>query len=64
MISFHNLPIEAYPDVANTYVQVITQWPGHAAEEVEQLVTIPVEVQMNGVPHLTTCAPPRCSACR
>jgi cobalt-zinc-cadmium resistance protein CzcA len=38
-ISFHNLPIEAYPDVANNYVQVITQWPGHAAEEVEQQVT-------------------------
>ena len=34
VISFHNLPIEAYPDVADTYAQVITQWPGHAAEEV------------------------------
>ena len=51
-ISFHNLPIEAYPDVANNYVQVITQWPGHAAEEVEQQVTIPVEIVMNGIPHL------------
>ena len=51
-ISFHNLPIEAYPDVANNYVQVITQWPGHAAEEVEQQVTIPVEIAMNGIPHL------------
>ncbi|MBV8895900.1 MAG: efflux RND transporter permease subunit, partial [Acidobacteriaceae bacterium] len=51
-ISFHNLPIEAYPDVANNYVQVITQWPGRAAEEVEQQVTIPVEIQMNGIPHL------------
>ena len=53
-ISFRSLPIEAYPDVANIWVQVITQWPGHAAEEVEQLVTIPVEVQMNGLLHLTS----------
>ncbi len=52
-ISFHTLPVEAYPDVADTWVQVITQWPGHAAEEVEQQVTVPVEVQCNGVAHLT-----------
>jgi heavy metal efflux system protein len=52
MVSFHNLPIEAYPDVANNYVQVITQWPGRAAEEVEQQVTIPIEIVMNGLPHL------------
>ena len=51
-IAFHNLPIEAYPDVANNYVQVITQWPGQAAEEVEQQVTIPLEIVMNGIPHL------------
>src|ERR1700683_140659 len=51
-ISFHNLPVEAYPDVANNYVQIITQWPGRAAEEVEQQVTIPVEIVMNGIPHL------------
>jgi len=51
-VSFHNLPVEAYPDVANNYVQIITQWPGRAAEEVEQQVTIPVEIQMNGLPHL------------
>src|SRR5258707_10336892 len=51
-ISFHNLPVEAYPDVANNYVQVITQWPGRAAEEVEQQVTIPLETVMNGIPHL------------
>ena len=44
-VAFHNLPVEAYPDVANNYVQVITQWPGHAAEEIEQQVTIPVEIQ-------------------
>jgi cobalt-zinc-cadmium resistance protein CzcA len=51
-ISFRNLPIEAYPDVANNYVNVITQWPGRAAEEVEQQVTIPIETVMSGLPHL------------
>ena len=51
-VSFHSLPVEAYPDVANNYVQIITQWPGRAAEEVEQQVTIPIEIQMNGIPHL------------
>src|SRR5499427_4023178 len=53
VISFERLPIEAYPDVANNYVQIITQWPGRAAEEVEQQVTIPIEIVMNGLPHLT-----------
>lgn len=53
VISFIKLPVEAYPDVANTWVQVITQWPGHAAEEVEQQVTIPVETQMNGLLRMT-----------
>jgi cobalt-zinc-cadmium resistance protein CzcA len=52
IVSFRNLPIEAYPDVANNYVQIITQWPGRAAEEVEQQVTVPLEIQMNGIPHL------------
>ena len=52
IVSFHNLPVEAYPDVANNYVQVITQWPGRAAEEVEQQVTVPIEIQMAGIPHL------------
>ena len=52
IISFHNLPVEAYPDVADKYAWVITQWPGRAAEEVEQQVTIPIEIQMNGVGHL------------
>ncbi|HLZ12669.1 MAG TPA: CusA/CzcA family heavy metal efflux RND transporter [Candidatus Acidoferrum sp.] len=51
-IAFRSLPVEAYPDVANNYVSIITQWPGRAAEEVEQQVTIPIEVQMNGIPHL------------
>src|SRR5260370_8689651 len=53
IISFHHLPIEAYPDVADTYTQIITQWPGHAAEEVEQQITVPLEVQLNGVAHMT-----------
>jgi len=53
IVSFHNLPIEAYPDVADTYAQVITQWPGHAAEEVEQQITVPLEVILNGVAHMT-----------
>src|ERR1022692_3208734 len=53
IFSFHALPIEAYPDVADTYAQVITQWPGHAAEEVEQQITVPLEVELNGVAHLT-----------
>ncbi|MET0284985.1 MAG: efflux RND transporter permease subunit, partial [Polyangiales bacterium] len=48
--SFQRLPIEAYPDVADTWVQIITQWPGHAAEEVERQITIPTERVMNGVP--------------
>jgi heavy metal efflux system protein len=51
-ISFHNLPVEAYPDVANNYVEIITQWPGISAEQIEQQVTIPIEIVMNGIPHL------------
>jgi cobalt-zinc-cadmium resistance protein CzcA len=53
VVSFHNLPVEAYPDIADNYVTVITQWPGRSAEEVEQQVTIPVEIEMNGIPHLS-----------
>ncbi len=52
-ISFHNLPVEAYPDIADNYVTVITQWPGRSAEEVEQQVTIPIEIQMAGMLHMT-----------
>jgi cobalt-zinc-cadmium resistance protein CzcA len=52
-ISFHNLPVEAYPDIADNYVTVITQWPGRSAEEVEQQVTVPIEIQMGGMPHMT-----------
>jgi cobalt-zinc-cadmium resistance protein CzcA len=54
VVSFRSLPVEAYPDVANNWVQIITQWPGRAGEEIEQQVTIPIEVQMNGIAHLTT----------
>jgi cobalt-zinc-cadmium resistance protein CzcA len=50
IISFHNLPIEAYPDVADNYVEIITQWPGISAEQIEQQITIPLETAMNGIP--------------
>ena len=50
IISFHNLPIEAYPDVADNYVEIITQWPGISAEQIEQQVTIPLETGMDGIP--------------
>ena len=53
IVSFKRLPIEAYPDIADTWVQIITQWPGHAAEEVEREITVPTEIVMNGVPHHT-----------
>ena len=49
-VAFHQLPVEAYPDVADNYVEVITQWPGISAEQVEQQVTIPLEIAMNGIP--------------
>jgi cobalt-zinc-cadmium resistance protein CzcA len=51
-VSFHQLPVEAYPDVADNYVDIITQWPGISAEQIEQQVTIPLEIVMNGVPHV------------
>ena len=50
IVAFHDLPIEAYPDVADNYVEVITQWPGISAEQIEQQVTIPLEIVMNGIP--------------
>jgi len=50
IISFNNLPIEAYPDVADNYVEIITQWPGISAEQIEQQVTIPLETSVNGIP--------------
>jgi cobalt-zinc-cadmium resistance protein CzcA len=52
IVSFKRLPIEAYPDVADNYVEIITQWPGISAEQIEQQVTIPIEVVMNGIPHV------------
>src|SRR5215468_1994365 len=52
-VSFHQLPVEAYPDVANNYVEIITQWPGISAEQIEQQVTIPLEIAMNGIPQVT-----------
>src|SRR5208283_126141 len=50
IVSFHRLPVEAYPDVANNYVDVIAQWPGISAEQIEQQVTVPIETIMNGIP--------------
>jgi cobalt-zinc-cadmium resistance protein CzcA len=52
VVSFQNLPIDAYPDLAPPRVQIVTQWPGHAAEEVERQITIPLETEMNGIPKL------------
>jgi cobalt-zinc-cadmium resistance protein CzcA len=52
IVSFKRLPIEAYPDVADNYVEIITQWPGISAEQIEQQVTIPLEVAMDGIPHV------------
>lgn len=51
-VSFTHMPVDAYPDVSPPMVEIITQWPGHAAEEVERLITLPTEVEMNGVPKL------------
>jgi heavy metal efflux system protein len=51
-LSFQRMPVDAYPDLSPPRVEIITQWPGHAAEEIERLVTLPIEVQMNGVPHM------------
>src|SRR5579862_5254267 len=51
-VSFQRMPVDAYPDLSPPMVEIITQWPGHAAEEVERLITLPTEVEMNGVPKL------------
>src|SRR5580704_14235136 len=53
VIAFHQLPVEAYPDVADNYVEIVTQWPGISAEQMEQQITIPIEIGMNGMPHVT-----------
>src|SRR5512135_1911806 len=52
IISFQRMPVDAYPDLAPPMVEIITSWPGHAAEEVERLVSLPIELEMNGVPKL------------
>ncbi|HEV2234319.1 MAG TPA: CusA/CzcA family heavy metal efflux RND transporter [Terriglobia bacterium] len=52
IISFQRMPVDAYPDLSPPMVEIISQWPGHAAEETERLVTLPIELQMNGVPQL------------
>ena len=52
VISFRRLPIDAYPDLSPPHVEIITQWPGHAAEEIERLISIPLEVEMNGIPKI------------
>ncbi|MDD5409950.1 MAG: CusA/CzcA family heavy metal efflux RND transporter [Methylobacter sp.] len=51
-ISFERLPVQAFPDVQNVFVQVVTQYPGQAPEEVEKLISLPIEKEMNGLPHL------------
>src|SRR6202140_5025972 len=51
-VSFQKLPIDAYPDLSPPHVEIITQWPGHAAEEIERLISIPLEVEMNGIPKI------------
>ncbi|HEX4287066.1 MAG TPA: CusA/CzcA family heavy metal efflux RND transporter [Terracidiphilus sp.] len=53
VISFIHMPVDAYPDLSPPMVEIITQWPGHASEEIERLVTVPTEVEMNGVPKMT-----------
>ncbi len=52
--SLDRLPVDAYPDLSPPIVELITQWPGHAAEEVERLITVPIELGMNGIPRMTT----------
>src|SRR5215475_8819725 len=52
--SLNRLPVDAYPDLSPPMVEVITQWPGHATEEIERLITVPAEREMNGLPRLTT----------
>ena len=51
-VSFKRMPVDAYPDLSPPQVELITQWPGHAAEEIERLVTLPIEVEMNGAPKM------------
>jgi cobalt-zinc-cadmium resistance protein CzcA len=52
VLSFERLPVQAFPDVQNVFVQVVTQYPGQAPEEVEKLISLPIEKEMNGLPHM------------
>lgn len=54
VMAFSNIPIEAFPDVTNTQITIITQWPGRSAEEVEKFVTVPIEVAMNPIQKKTS----------
>ena len=54
VVAFLNTPVETFPDVTNTNVIVITQWPGRSAEEVERFVTLPLETELNSVPRKST----------
>ena len=62
--AFLNLNIEAYPDPVPPLVEIVTQTPGQSAEEIERNITIPIEIQMAGIPMSPRSAPSRCSACR
>src|SRR6516164_6796942 len=53
ILSFQRMPVDAYPDLSPPMAEIITQWPDHAAEEVERLITVPVELGMNGTPKMT-----------
>ena len=53
VVSYHRLPIEAYPDVGDVKVEVVTLWPGHATEEIERVITIPLENELNGIANIT-----------
>lgn len=52
IIAFEKLPVQSFPDVQNVFVQIVSEFPGQAPEEVEKLVTLPLERQMSGIPHL------------
>jgi len=52
IFSLQRLPVDAYPDVSPPGVELTAQWPGHAAEEVERLITVPIETELNGLPNL------------
>jgi cobalt-zinc-cadmium resistance protein CzcA len=48
--AWERLPVDAYPDLSPPMVSIVAQWPGHSAEEVERLITVPIEREMNGIP--------------